>query len=237
MRTMKRMENHVVICGFGRVGLQVAQDLILFRQPFVIIEQNELVIKEFESNQHFLFIQGDATKEGVLERAKISKARGLVTCLPKDADNVYVVLTSREGNPFLNIVSRATQHSAVSKLRLAGATHVIMPDSIGGSHMASLISNPDVIEFMDAIKVQGHTGVNIETISFSELPEEFRNKTIGQLEAKRITGVTIIGFKTPEGQYIINPDYELEVVPHSKLFVLGSAEQIQKLNSIFDINH
>jgi hypothetical protein len=73
-----------------------------------------------------------------------------------------------------------------------------MPDSIGGSHMASLIGNPDIIEFMDAIKVQGHSGVNIETISFSELPEEFRNKTIGQLEAKRITGVTIIGFKTPD---------------------------------------
>jgi voltage-gated potassium channel len=237
MRKMKKMENHIIICGFGRVGFQVAQDLTLFKQPFVIIEQDTMVIKEFESNQNLYFIQDDATKEGVLEKANISKALGLVTCLPKDADNVYVVLTSREGNPGLNIVSRASQSSAVSKLKLAGATHVIMPDSIGGSHMASLISNPDVIEFMDAIKVQGHTGVNIETISFSELPEEFRNKTIGQLEAKRITGVTIIGFKTPEGRYIINPDYELAVVPHSKLFVLGSAEQIQKLNSIFGIHH
>lgn len=237
MRKMKKMENHVVICGFGRVGKQVATDLILFNEPFVIIERELSLIKEFESNHEFPFIQGDATKEGVLEMANISKARAVVSCLPKDADNVYVVLTSREGNPQLNIVSRATQNSAVSKLKLAGATHVIMPDSIGGSHMASLIINPDVIEFMDAIKVQGFSGVNIESISFNELPTEFRNKTIGQLEAKRITGVTIIGFKTPEGEYIINPDFETEVVPHSKLFVLGSADQILKLNSLFGIHH
>ena len=237
LRKMKSMNEHIIICGFGRVGKQVAEDLKLFRIPFVVIENDESILKDLETDESLVFVKGDATREGVLDKAQLSKARGIVTCLPKDADNVYVVLASREGNQHLNIVARASLNSAVSKLKLAGANHVIMPDSIGGSHMASLISNPDVIEFMDAIKVQGHAGVNIETISFNELPEEFRNKTIGQLEAKRITGVTIVGFKTPEGQYIINPDYETEVVPHSKLFVLGSAEQIQKLNSIFGIHH
>jgi voltage-gated potassium channel len=237
VRKMRKMKDHIIICGFGRVGKQVAEDLKLFQIPFVIIENDDSILKDFESRSEFIFVKGDATKEGILEKASLINARGVVTCLPKDADNVYVVLACREGNPKLKIVARASLNSAVSKLKLAGANHVILPDSIGGSHMASLISNPDVIEFMDAIKVQGHAGVNIETISFNELPEEFRNKTIGQLEAKRITGVTIIGFKTPEGQYIINPGFEIEVVPHSKLFVLGSAEQIQKLNSIFGIQH
>jgi|LauGreDrversion4_2_1035121.scaffolds.fasta_scaffold13255_3 voltage-gated potassium channel len=237
LRIMKTMENHVIVCGFGRVGKQVASDLLLFRIPFVIVENDEAVIKENEADHEFIFIKGDATREGILEKANLQKARGVITCLPKDVDNVYVALASREAQAQLNVVARASLYSAVSKLKLAGANHVIMPDSIGGSHMASLIGNPDIIEFMDAIKVQGHSGVNIETISFSELPEEFRNKTIGQLEAKRITGVTIIGFKTPDGEYIINPDFETEVVPHSKLFVLGSAEQIRKLNSIFGIQH
>jgi voltage-gated potassium channel len=237
LRNMKNMKDHIIICGFGRVGKQVAEDLKLFEIPFVVIENDELILKDLEADESLVIVKGDATREGMLDKAQLSTARGVITCLPKDADNVYVVLACREGNHKLNIVARASLNSAVSKLKLAGANHVIMPDSIGGSHMASLICNPDVVEFMDAIKVQGHSGVNIETISFNELPEEFRNKTIGQLEAKRITGVTIIGFKTPEGQYIINPDYEIEVVQHSKLFVLGAAEQIQKLNSIFGINH
>lgn len=234
---MKKMENHIIICGFGRVGKQVAKDLKLFDQPFVIVDHDENVISESELKDGYIFIQGDSTRDGILQEAAIDRAKAIITCLPKDADNLYVVLTAREARKDIMIVSRATMTSAVSKLKIAGSDHVIMPDSIGGSHMASIINNPDVVEFMDAIKVQGSNGVNIESIDFNELPEEFRNKTIGQLEAKRLTGVTIVGFKTPEGEYIINPDYAIEVVPKSQLFVLGSAEQIQKLNSIFGIQH
>lgn len=238
MKKMRYMENHVIICGFGRVGAQVAQDLRLFNQPFVVIEKDENIIHENEGLEGYLFIKGDSTKDGILDRASIQKAKAVITCLPKDADNIYVVLSAREINSKLNIIARASVNSAVSKLKMAGASHVIMPDSIGGSHMASLINNPDVIEFMDAIKIQGYSnGVNIESIAFNELPSEFQNKTIGQLEAKRLTGVTIVGFKTPDGEYIINPDYEIEVVPKSQLFVLGSAEQIQKLNALFELNH
>jgi voltage-gated potassium channel len=236
-KKVNRMEGHVIICGFGRVGRQVAEDLRHYGHKFVIIENNDLVLSENELEKELVFIKGDSTKDGILEAAGIDKAKALITCLPKDADNIYVVLSTRQMNKSLNIVSRATSGSAISKLKIAGASHVIMPDSIGGSHMAALINNADVVEFMDAIKVQGNTGVNIESISFNELPSEFRNKTIGQLEAKRITGVTIVGFKTPDGEYIINPDFEIEVVPHSKLFVLGSADQIKKLNEHFGINH
>lgn len=238
MKKMKKMENHVIICGFGRVGKQVALDLKLVGQAFVIIEKDENTIRENEALDGFLFIKGDSTKDGILETANLEKSRAIITCLPNDADNIYVVLSARELKKQIKIVARATLTSAVSKLKMAGADHVIMPDSIGGSHMASLISNPDVVEFMDAIKVQGHNGgVNIESISFNELPPEFQNKTIGQLEAKRLTGVTIVGFKTPDGEYIINPSFTIEVVPKSQLFVLGSAEQIQKLNTLFGINH
>lgn len=237
MIKMKKMENYVIICGFGRVGKQVAHDLKHFGQPFVVIDNDDTTITENELDEGYIFIKGDSTNDNVLHAAGITKARAIISCLPKDADNLYVVLSARETRKDILIVSRATQSSAVSKLRIAGSNHVIMPDSIGGSHMASLISNPDVVEFVDAIKLQGHSGANIESISFNELPEEFRNKTIGQLEAKRLTGVTIVGFKTPGGEYIINPDYDIEVVPKSQLFVLGSAEQIEKLNSIFGIQH
>lgn len=237
MKELEKLNNHVIITGFGRVGMQVAKDLHSRKIKFVVIENNEETIKENENLQGYIFLKGDSTVDDNLIRAGIKNAKALVCCLPKDADNVYVVLSAAELNARLLIISRATNQSTKTKLKRAGAHNVILPDAVGGSHMASLVSNPDVMEFLDIIRVQGYNGANIESIAFNELPEEFKNKTIGQLEAKRLTGVTIIGFKTPEGEYIINPDYDLEVVPKSKLFVLGNQSQIEKLNKLFGLSH
>jgi voltage-gated potassium channel len=233
----EKLHNHVIICGFGRVGTQVAEDLKLHGTEFIVIETNEESCSMHESKEGYLFLKGDSTLDENLIKAGILKAKALICCLPKDADNLYIVLSARELKKDLFIVSRASNQSTVGKLKIAGAQNVIMPDVIGGSHMASLISNPDVMEFLDIIRVQGYNGANIESISFNELPDQFKNKTIGQLEAKRLTGVTIIGFKTPDGEYLINPDFEIEVVPQSKLFVLGNPAQIQKLNHLFGISH
>jgi voltage-gated potassium channel len=237
MREFEKLHQHVIICGFGRVGLQVAEDLKAHGTRFIVIENNEEIIQNYEGKEGFLFLKGDSTLDENLVKANIAEAKALICCLPKDADNLYIVLSARELKNSLLIVSRASNQSTVNKLKIAGAHNVIMPDAIGGSHMASLISNPDVMEFLDIIRVQGYNGANIESISFNELPDQFKNKTIGQLEAKRLTGVTIIGFKTPDGKYLINPDYETEVVPQSKLFVLGHADQIVKLNQLFGISH
>jgi len=235
-KKLYKMNNHIIICGFGRVGRQVAEDLLYYNKDFVIIEKDESIISEYSKNPKYIFIKGDSTKDDVFERAEIKKARAIISCLPKDSDNVYVVLTAREKCPNVEIIVRATSSEAVSKLKMAGANQVILPAAIGGSHMASLITNPTVSEFMNMVKTEGTTGVNIESISFNELPVEFQNKTIGELEVKRQTGVTIIGFKTPSGEYIINPDWSLKVLPQSQLFVLGSTEQIEKFNQLFEIH-
>ena len=237
MKEFDKLKNHVIICGFGRVGIQVALDLKAHNTPFVIIENDRASIDAYENEHDFLFLVGDSTLDENIVRAGVHSAKALISCLPKDADNLYVVLSAKELNSKLLIVSRASNQSTVNKLKIAGAENVIMPNAIGGSHMASLISTPDVVEFIDVIRLQGNAGVNIESISFSELPDEFKNKTIGQLEAKRLTGVTIIGFRTPSGEYLINPDFDIEVVPQSKLFVLGTQEQINKLNKLFGISH
>lgn len=235
-KKLNKMNNHIIICGFGRVGRQVVEDLLFYKKDFVIIEKDESIISEYSKNPKYIFIKGDSTKDDVFERAEIKKARAIISCLPKDSDNVYVVLTAREKCSNIEIIVRATSSEAVSKLKMAGANQVILPAAIGGSHMASLITNPTVSEFMTMVKTEGTTGVNIESISFNELPEEFQNKTIGELEVKRQTGVTIIGFKTPTGEYIINPDWSLKVLPQSQLFVLGSTEQIAKFNQLFEIH-
>lgn len=235
-KKLNKMDNHTIICGFGRVGRQVAEDLLLYKKDFVIIEKDESVINEYAEKSGYTFVKGDSTKDDIFTKAEIKKARAIIACLPKDADNVYVVLAAREKCPNVEIIARATEVEAVSKLKMAGANQVVLPAAIGGAHMASLINNPTVSEFMNMVKTEGTNGTNIESISFNELPAEFQNKTIGELEVKRLTGVTIIGFKTPNGEYVINPDWSLKVLPKSQLFVLGSTEQIKKFNEVFEIH-
>jgi len=228
MKETRKMHDHVIICGFGRVGMQVAIDLQEAGQDFVILEKDEEVVEHWSAQEEYLFIKGDSTNDEVLDRAGIQNAMAVITCMPKDADNIYVVLASREKNNNVLIVSRASINSAVSKLRMAGANNVIMPDSIGGSHMASLISNPDVMEFLDIIRAQGTIGANMDTVTYNQLPSDLQGKTIGELESHRVTGVTIIGFREKDGEYQINPPESTTVGPGSKLFVLGNEEQINK---------
>lgn len=237
MREIATLKNHVIICGFGRVGKQVAQDLAITKTPFVIIEQDAVLISEHSNEENYIFLKGDATVDESLEKANLENAKSVISCLPKDTDNLYVVLSARERNSRVIIISRATNSGSISKLKFAGANNVILPDTIGGSHMASLITNPDVMEFLDIVRVQGTTGANINSVSFAELPSDLQNKTIGQLDAKKLTGVSIIGYKTPDGNYIVNPDSEIIMVPHSSLFVLGSTSQINRLRSIFGLKH
>ena len=236
MKEINKMQDHVIICGFGRVGKQVASDLEAHGNPFVVIENNIEVI-ENEKHEGIIFLHGDSTNDESLSHSGIKNAKAVITCLPKDADNVYVVLAAREFKSDLIIVSRASSQSAVSKLKMAGASNVIMPDSIGGSHMASLIAHPDVMEFLDMIRVQGNKGANVESIAYDELPLSLQDKTINELEAKKITGVTIIGFKSPDGEYIMNPNMDTVVVKESRLFVLGNMEQIRRLIEHFHLNH
>lgn len=234
-KNLNKMKKHVIICGYGRVGKQVAEDLLSQNIPVIVVESSKEIIEKTPASSQFIMLYGDASQDETLISAKVKDAKAIITCLPKDSDNLYVVLASREIRNDLIIISRSSTHSAVSKLKRAGANNVIMPDIIGGSHMASLVSTPDVIEFIESIKAQGMEGANIESISFSELPEEFQHKTIKQLEAKKLTGVTIVGYKSPSGEYIVNPDWDIEVIPNSKLFVLGSPKQIKKFDELFEI--
>lgn len=236
MKELKKMQDHVIICGFGRVGKQAAEDLIAHNNKFIVIERDQETI-DSNTNEQITFLKGDSTNDETLSQACIKNAKAIITCLPKDADNIYVVLAAREFNERILIVSRASYPSAVSKLRMAGANNVIMPDTIGGSHMASLIANPDVMEFLDMIRVQGDQGCNVESISFDELPTHFQGKSIKELEAKKITGVTIIGYREPKGAYIVNPPNETVVGPGSKLFVLGNPEQIKSLINHYHLQH
>lgn len=227
----KKMENHVIICGFGRNGQQVAKDLLAHNHNFIIIDQRkEIMMKNFESKHKF--IVGDATQEEILLEAKIDKAKSLITTLPKDADNLFVALTARSLNPNIKIISRASSERNEKKLKFAGVDSVVMPERVGGAHMATLVARPDIIEFLEHLSFKGDNPTNIEEIICNELPKEALNKTIFEIGVRQKTGANIIGFKTPEGEYILNPGADTKVIPNSKIFVLGTKEQIDKMREV-----
>lgn len=227
-----KLENHVIICGYGRNGKQAARVLKSHNQRFVVIEPKADLVENMKDKYPHLVIQGDATQDEILIRAGIQRARAVVTTLPVDADNLFIVLSARTLNRKLNIISRASDDNSDKKLKIAGADHVIMPDMVGGAHMASLVMKPDIVEFIDYVTGVG-VDINLEEIAFENLPENLQNKTIRELEIRNRSGANIIGLKTAEGNYIINPSPETILITNSKLFVLGTSDQINKLRGLF----
>jgi voltage-gated potassium channel len=231
-KKIEQLKNHTIVCGYGRNGKQAVIKLKKFNKKVVIIESDEGLIEEIES-ENLLYVKGNATKDEVLMKACIKNASNLITTLPSDADNLYVVLSARQYNKDLVIVSRASDDSSDTKLRIAGANNVIMPDKLGGDHMASLLVTPDIVEFVDMLSVDSENATHIEEIVVDDLPKEFLSKSIRDLDLRRKTGCSIIGFKTPDCEYVINPDANTKLIVDSKLIVLGSFEQIQNLNKLF----
>ncbi len=231
--SIKKLENHVILCGYGRNGKQAAHVLKKHDQRFVVIEKKKEIISNMNEKYRELVLEGDATSDEILVSAGIEKARALITTLPIDADNLFIVLSARALNPKLVIISRASDDNTDKKLKIAGASNVIMPDKIGGAHMASLVMKPDVIEFLDYITGQGGDNIRLDEITFDHLPDQFKNKTIRELEIRNKSGANIIGFKTEAGEYIINPSPDTIFKHNAKLFVLGTAEQIANLKQLF----
>ncbi len=233
---VNKLKNHVVICGYGRNGSQAVTVMEKHQQPFVVIENNPAAIEDLQKhNPEALLVVGDATHDEILIEAGIEKAKSLITTLPSDSNNLFVVLSARSINQKLKIISRASEDNSDKKLRIAGADNVIMPDKIGGAHMASLVMKPDIIEFMDYISAQGQIDINLEEISFDELPANFKNKSITEIGIRHLTGANIIGLKGSDGEFVINPKPDTLITSKIKMFVLGTPDQIKKLKELFHV--
>ena len=228
---LKKMENHIIVCGYGRNGKQVVEELTAFGEKVIVVDKDhDLVVSNV--TQPFQLIEGDATEDEVLLKAGIAKARALIATLPLDSDNLFVVLTARALNPDLNIISRASSESAEKKLRMAGVNSVVMPERVGGAHMATLVAQPDVMEFMEHLNIHGDSPVQLMEIMCNNLPEDLMHKPIKELELRKKTGANIIGYKTASGEYILNPTPETKLYPKSKIFVLGTGEQVEEMRKV-----
>jgi len=228
-----KMENHVVVVGYGRNGDQVVNELIGLGNSLIVVdESHEIVINNM--GKPIRFIEGDATQDEILIKADIKSAQALITTLPNDADNLFVVLTARSLNPNLKIISRASSDSSEQKLRMAGVDSVVMPERVGGAHMATLVAKPDVVEFLEHLSIHSEQATQLMEIMCSNVPEDLIHKPIKEIGIRRKSGANIVGFKTVSGEVIINPSPDTRLVPDSKLFVLGTEEQIQHMKGILE---
>ncbi|MCB0453392.1 MAG: potassium channel protein [Aequorivita sp.] len=234
-RKLESMHDHIIVCGFGRNGKQAAQKLLAYNRPFVIIEKNEEVIDRF-SDENTLFILGNAIEDEILLKAGIERASTLICATPNDADNLFVVLSARQMNKNLKIISRASEETSYKKMKLAGADNVIMPDKIGGDHMASLVVVPDLVEFLDNLTVSGQEdSINVEQIPFEKMCPDGKEQAIHDLDVRKKTGCSIIGYRSPNGEYIVNPEASLVLQKKSKLILIGRPNQIEKLKKEYGV--
>lgn len=234
-KKMKFMQNHIIVCGYGRNGRQASQKLLAYNQPFVIIEKNEEVVERF-SNEDTLFVLGDATEDEILLKAGIKKASTLICATPNDADNLFVVLSARQLNRTLKIISRASEETSYKKMKLAGADDVIMPEKIGGDHMASLVVVPDLVEFLGNLTVSGEQdSINVEQIPFEKICPSGQELAIKDLDIRKKTGCSIIGYRSETGEYIVNPGASLVLRRNSNLILIGRPDQIESLKREYGV--
>lgn len=229
---IEKLKNHVIVVGYGRNGSQAIEELNRHKFPVVIVDFNESIIQKIRQKPDLLYIQGNATEDQTLMDAKIDTAKALITALPNDADNLFVVLTAKAMNPNITIISRAAQFNSDKKLRSAGATNVIMPDKIGGQRMAKLVAQPDIVDFLEYVMLRETDEMYIEEIACRDLDSEFTEKTIGEWSIRSATGANIIGVKTTDNKYIVNPTPDIRISENDQLFVLGSPEQIKNLKKV-----
>lgn len=234
LKKINNMENHTIVCGYGRNGQQAAIKLMEFHKDFLVIDKDQEVLEQSGLKPE-QYLVGNANDDEVLMTAGIEKAENLITALPNDANNLFIVLSARQLNNKLRIISRASEETSYKKLKLAGADNVILPDKIGGQHMASLIVSPDLLEFWDNLSYGDSKSVNLEQVTFEQLFDHKKSCTILELDLRQRTGCTIIGFKAPDGEYTVNPNPNIELTPHSTIIVIGNSKQIKTLQEVYSI--
>lgn len=223
---ISRLSNHVILCGFGRNGRSAAKLLMINRIPVVVIEKS-LEQLELYNRQLEYYLAADATMDESLIDAGIMHAQAIIVSLPNDADNVFIVLTAKALNPLIRIISRASNDTSVNKMKTAGATNVIMPDKIGGTHMATLVVNSDVKEFLDYLSTQSNENFQVAEILVN------KSLTLADADLWKATGgATILGLKNSADEYLLNPTPDTILRIGDRLIVMGSHKQLANIKNM-----
>lgn len=228
-RDIERLQGHVIVCGFGRIGRTLAEQLGHNGLEFLIIDANTERVTAALDEGH-LALHGDATEESVLQAAGILRARALVTALANDAVNVFVTLTSRNLNPHLQIIARGEQSSTEKKLIQAGADRVVLPAAIGARRMSAMITHPSTVELMEFMFDHRVLDVELDELRIGAT-SPLAGQTLKSLNLSPRLRLLIIGVKHGGGSMTFNPDGQFTLASDDVLIVMGRREDIQRLRA------
>lgn len=229
-RTIDELKEHIIICGFGRVGSSSVAALQQSGYELVVIErEHELVRAAIE--QGLLAIEGDGTSDDVLRAAGVERARGLLVSTGDDAVNLFVVLSARALNSELFIVARSSNPENERKMRQAGANRVVSPHRIGGQHMANILIRPRVTDFFDVVTLDNGQELWLEE-SVLDTDSTLCGRTLGEADIRRQTGVTVVAIVRREGGSTITPRAGTVMEAGDQLIVLGTRDQLTELEKL-----
>ena len=226
-RMLDELEQHFLICGFGRIGRIIAGEFARQKVPFVVIERNHERVQE-ALNLGYLAVEADASSEQVLRRVRINHARGFIAAVSTDAENVYAVLTARLLNPRLFIIGRAETDDAKSKLHKAGADRVISPYQIGGLQLAQTALRPAVVDFVQIATSSDNLELNMEQIKIGK-SADLSGKSLVDAALRQRFGVVVVAIQRADGRMEFNPEPETPMQPGDHLVVLGKTENLREL--------
>ena len=229
-KMIKALKNHYIICGYGRIGSLICKELQERNIPFVVIENDPTSVETLEK-EHYLFLPMDATTEEALIKAGIDEARGLVTAVMSDADNVYIILTARGLNPDIFILSRASNEKAEEKLKRAGATRVVLPYQIGGRRMAHVLIRPTVIDFIDIAMMDSELGLSMEEAHVKP-GSSLVGKNLIESNLRKDYGVIIVAIKKENGEMVFNPMPTHKLDAGDVIVVLGKKDDLYRMNTV-----
>lgn len=234
-KDIDQLDGHAIICGYGRMGSTLAQELLAAGQPFVAIDTLGGGVADEADGDGPLVINGDATEESVLERAGIRRASVLATVMSDDATNVFVTLTAREMNPDLKIIARGENRRTEGKLRSCGADTVVMTTTIGASRISQLILRPTADELLDQLTDASdhrsdldHIGLEFDELSI-DANSPLAGKTLGDIEVRGAHGYLVVGIRHVDGTTVMHPPAAAEISVGDVVVVLGYQDDIPEL--------
>jgi voltage-gated potassium channel len=234
MREIDKMKDHVIVCGCGRTGRQVARELDTMTNDYVVIERDPARVAQLrETLPGAHVILGDATHDQTLLEAGLMRAKGLVTCLSQDTDNLFVCLSARDLAGKVKIVARAYEEETMDKLYRAGADHVVSPNVSSAIRMASVLLRPSAVSFLDIATSSSHMALRMEQVVIGD-SSEVAGQTLMEARIPQRTGLIVIAMrkKSDHQDFVFNPIASTRLEPGDEVIVLGKEEQISQLRSV-----
>jgi voltage-gated potassium channel len=231
-KAIKKLRNHYIICGYGRMGRIICKEMLSHGSPFVIIEKDPEVLTSMDKN--ILALQGDATQDSVLKDAMIDRAVGLISVLSSDADNLYLVLSARGINPKLRIVARASEEGSEKKLLRAGADSVVSPYYLGGLRIAHTLLKPAVVDFLEFATRTGNLELQIEEVTVKD-ESRIVGQSLDECGIRKELGVIIVAIKKASGEMEFNPTSTSVIKQGDTLVVMGETKQLKALEDLVGV--